>query len=62
MPWTGEEFRAKHDKSLSKVQAAKAAKMANAMLKAGTSDGVAIATAIKRLKSSPGKTLYGEKK
>jgi uncharacterized protein YdaT len=50
MPWTGPEFRARHAHKLSPAQAAKAASMANAMLKDGTDEGVAIATAIKHAK------------
>ena len=52
MPWTALEFRTRHAKHLTPSQAAKAASMANAMLKGGTPEGVAIATAIKRSKRS----------
>lgn len=48
MPWTGESFREKHNKKLSPAVAEKAASMANAMIKEGTDEGIAIATANKR--------------
>lgn len=57
MPWTAESFKAKHAKGLTDAQASRAASMANAMLKSGTDEGVAIATAIKRAKSK-GSVLY----
>ena len=47
MPWTGEEFRRKHNRALSPQEAEHAARMANAMLARGVPDGVAIATANK---------------
>lgn len=50
MPWTPQSFRSKHNKSLSPAQAKKAASMANAMLRSGTSEGIAIATANKAVK------------
>lgn len=45
MPWTPKSFAAKHNKSLSGAGAAKAASMANAILKRSGDDGLAIATA-----------------
>lgn len=51
MPWTGEEFRQKHAQSLSPKQAEKAAEIANAMLRSGVKDGVAIPTAIKHVEN-----------
>lgn len=51
MPWTADSFRRKHNKSLTDAQASKAAEMANAMLKSGTPEGIAIATANKRVKT-----------
>lgn len=61
MPWTPEEFKSKHAKGLSHAQAAKAAKIANAMLKSGAKEGVAIATAISRAKhKTVGDRLYGK--
>lgn len=50
MPWTPEEFRQKHDHSLTDKQAQKAAEIGNAMLRSGTDDATAIATAIKHVK------------
>ena len=63
MPWTGPEFREKHAKDLTPAQAAEAAKQANAMLKSGTAEGIAIATAIKHAKRQPKhERLYGKGK
>lgn len=50
MPWTPDSFRTRHAKHLTPAQAKKAAAMANAMLKGGADEGMAIATAIKRSK------------
>jgi uncharacterized protein YdaT len=47
MPWTPGEYASRHNHSLSKAGASKAASMANAMLRSGTDEGVAIATANK---------------
>ena len=52
MPWTPEQFRTRHAKNLTPSQAKKASAMANAMLKGGADEGMAIATAIKRSKRS----------
>ena len=52
MPWTPAEFKQKFFKDATESQATKAAEMANAMLKEGTAEGVAIATAIKHAKVS----------
>lgn len=52
MPWTAKEFRERHAKGLSPHEAAKAATQANAMLKSGADEGVAIATSIKGAKKS----------
>lgn len=62
MPWTAEEFKNRHAKDLSPAQAKKAAAQANAMLKSGTAEGVAIATAIKNAKRTHAETMYPEKK
>lgn len=53
MPWTPEEFRRKHNKKLTLVQAGKAASIAEAMIRSGVSEGEAIATANRRM-MSPG--------
>lgn len=50
MPWTGQSFKSRHWKKAGKGQAAHASRMANAMLRSGASEGIAIATAIKRSK------------
>jgi uncharacterized protein YdaT len=47
MPWTGESYRRRHNKKLSSGEADKAAKQANAILRSGGDEGVAIATANK---------------
>lgn len=50
MPWTAESFKKKHNKKLSPAKAKKAAAQANAMLKAGVPEGIAIATANRHAK------------
>lgn len=60
MPWTGAEFKRRHAKHLTPAQAAHAARVANAMLKGGADEGVAIATAIKRSKGHYGAKREGE--
>jgi uncharacterized protein YdaT len=47
LPWDAESFRTKHNQKLSPEAAGKAAKMANAILRRGGSEQVAIATANK---------------
>lgn len=47
MPWSPEEFKAKHNKKLSLPQATRAAAQASAMIAHGVSEGEAIATANK---------------
>lgn len=61
MPWTPKEFQQRHNKSLSIPQARKAASMAEAMIKSGMDEGIAIATANKRAKKGFG-ALAGRKK
>jgi uncharacterized protein YdaT len=46
--WTAESFKRKHFKKASSSQAKSAARQANAMVRRGVDEGVAIATAIKR--------------
>jgi uncharacterized protein YdaT len=48
MPWSGKTFASRHNKKLSGAGAARAAEQANAILRSGASEGVAIATANKR--------------
>lgn len=49
MPWDGPEFASRHNRSLDKGEAKSAARQASAMVKAGVPDGIAIATANKRI-------------
>ena len=49
MPWSGKSFASKHNHKLNPTKARKAASMANAMLGAGVPEGIAIATANKRV-------------
>ncbi len=56
MPWkSGGEFAKKHWKKASPAQAAKARQIAEAMLRSGAAEGVAIPTAIKLAKRGKGK-------
>jgi uncharacterized protein YdaT len=55
MPWTGSSFASKHNHSLSKTGGAKASSIANAILKSGGDEGVAIATANKYANKHAGK-------
>lgn len=48
MPWSPQEFRSRHNKRLSLAEAVKASSMANAIMREGGDEGVAIATANKR--------------
>lgn len=49
MPWTGKSFAAKHNHSLSGKAATKAASIATAIVRGGGGEGMAIATANKRV-------------
>jgi uncharacterized protein YdaT len=49
MPWSGKSFAAKHNHSLSGKSAAKAASIASAIVRGGGDEGMAIATANKRV-------------
>ena len=62
MPWTPKQFKERHAHGLTPRQARTAAAQANAILKSGGDEGVAIATAIKHAKASSGQRLYGGKK
>lgn len=53
MPWNKDSFR-KHNKSLSDAKASKAASIANAIVKDGGDEGMAIATANKHVKRQVG--------
>lgn len=61
MPFTGKTFSARHNKSMQSqpTVATKAAQMANAMIKGGTPEGVAIATANKRAAGAVAKERAG---
>ncbi len=52
MPWTGEQFASRHNHKLKGASADKAARQANAMLRAGVPEGEAIATANKHANKS----------
>lgn len=54
MPWTAQEFKQRHAKHLSTAQAGKAASIAEAMMRGGAAEGMAIATGIKRAKGGLG--------
>jgi hypothetical protein len=45
MPWTGKQFKARHNKSATPAQAKAAASQASAMVRSGVDEGIAIATA-----------------
>ncbi len=47
MPWIGKTFASRHNTALKGAAATKAAEQANAILRSGSSEGVAIATASK---------------
>lgn len=48
MPWTPEQFRARHNRKLSLAEALSASRQAEAMMRGGVPEGEAIATANKR--------------
>lgn len=60
MPWSAESFRSRHNKGLSDGQARRAARMANALLKRGVGEGVAIATANARVRGMVAGKLRGK--
>jgi hypothetical protein len=49
MPWSAEQFKNRHNHSLSPHEAESAAAQASAMVREGVPDGIAIATANKRV-------------
>jgi uncharacterized protein YdaT len=55
MPWSAKTFASRHNKKLHGEAASKAASMANAMLRSGVPEGVAIATANKHANAMRGK-------
>ena len=52
MPWTATEFKRDHWHGATPAQAATAARIANAILRGGGDEGVAIATGIKKAKAA----------
>jgi len=61
MPWTPQQFKAKHNSKLSKAESTHAASIANAMIANGAKEGVAIATANKEAQKHLDR-MYGAKK
>lgn len=61
MPWSGKEFASRHNKKLKGAAASKAASMANAMLRSGVDEGIAIATANKRANKLAGRGLISKR-
>ena len=60
MPWeSGAEFAKKHNKKLHGASATKAKQMAEAMIRSGTDEGTAIATANKYANKHRGKKKRG---
>jgi 8-oxo-dGTP pyrophosphatase MutT (NUDIX family) len=57
MPWTAEQFKSRHNHSLSGPQAEHASHIANAILRSGANEGTAIATANKMAERAPGGSL-----
>jgi uncharacterized protein YdaT len=53
MPWTPQSFRSKHNHGLNPAQSEHAAAQANAMLRSGVPEGIAIATANKYANAHP---------
>jgi hypothetical protein len=49
MPWTAKSFKARHNKSATPSKAKSAARQATAMVQSGVDEGIAIATANKRI-------------
>jgi uncharacterized protein YdaT len=49
MPWNEKSFKSRHNHALSVPQAKKASSIANAILRSGASEKIAIATANKRV-------------
>ncbi len=60
MPWTPQSFKSKHNKSLTGAQAKKASAQANAMLRSGVDEGIAIATANKHARDKPKSSLRSD--
>lgn len=56
MPWSPTSFKSKHNHSLTGSEAGEASRQANAMLKAGVPEGIAIATANKHINAMRAKS------
>lgn len=61
MPWSGKSFASRHNHKLKGSAATKAAEQANAMLRSGVPEGIAIATANKHanLKNKQARMAHG---
>ena len=59
MPWTPAQFASRHNHGITGPEAIHAAHIANAMLKSGADEGLAIATANKRAERAPGGGILG---
>lgn len=62
MPWSAKGFRSRHNKKLDPAAAKKASRQANAMIRSGVPEGIAIATANKTGDKDMArrKALYGD--
>lgn len=61
MPWNAKSFKEKHNHKLEPKQAAKAAKVANAVLESTGNEGLAIAVANKQAKRPAAKVSAKKK-
>lgn len=61
MPWSPGEFKGRHNKAASPAQAKKGSEMANAMLREGVDEGIAIATANKHIQKMKRRGRISEK-
>ena len=61
MPWSAKTFKQRHSHSLTGAQARRASRQANAILRSGASEKVAIATANKAVNKSRAERWYGKK-
>jgi len=57
MPWTAQSFKSKHNKSLSPAKAARAAAIANSVLKSSGDDAKAIRIANGSVRNAAGRRL-----
>lgn len=61
MPWNAKSFASKHNKKLSGAAASKAASIASAIVRGGGDEGVAIATANKRVQGLKKRGLVSDR-